>query len=249
MNKTYGLIGNPLLHSFSKRYFDAKFENEQVKDISYQLFPLLALEEFKPLLQKRNDLWGLNVTIPYKEKIVKYVNKVNAIAYQIGAVNTIKIVRDNHQCITYGYNTDVIGFEYIFNKYNRFTHSSALILGTGGVAKAVAYVLKQKGISYRFVSRQNNENTLTYNQLNEEIIKQSSLLINCTPIGMFPEIDNFPAIPYQAITCNHIVIDLIYNPSETLFLQKAKIRGAVVENGYEMFCCQAEASWKIWNEK
>ncbi len=249
MHKEYGIIGKSLVHSFSQQYFQTKFEKEHVKEASYQLFPLQSLNEFRALIDNNKTLFGLNVTIPYKESIVKYLDNVDDVAQEVGAVNTIKIIRENNQCITMGYNTDVIGFESIINNYSISSFRSALILGTGGAAKAVAYVLKKNGISYRFISRQIKENSLTFKQLNEEIVKQSSLIIHCTPIGMFPAVDDFPDIPYHALTPKHIVIDLIYNPSETIFLKKAKMQGASIENGYAMLCCQAEASWNIWNTK
>lgn len=216
--------------------------------MSYELFPLDSIGKLPLLIQENPNLFGLNVTIPYKESVIKYVDFLDDTAKSIGAVNVLKILREKTKHIIYGYNTDAAGFHSVLNKYNLEVHTSALILGTGGAAKAVAYVLKSLQINYQFVSRQATENALVYCQLNEKMIRENTLIINCTPLGMFPLTDTFPNIPYQEIGNTHLLIDLVYNPSETLFLQKGKQQGARIENGYEMLCYQAAASWQIWEE-
>ncbi|NLJ82014.1 MAG: shikimate dehydrogenase [Bacteroidales bacterium] len=246
--KQYGLIGKQLSHSFSKLYFDKKIKEECIQDVSYHLFPMDSLEEFHAFIQKNKNIQGLNVTIPYKTEIIKYLDKIDAVAKKINAVNVIQILRKKNTYVCYGYNTDAIGFENVLKKYDASFLKSAIVLGTGGAAKAVAYVLQQRNIPFRFVSRQpTNNNSLSYCSLNQDMIFKTTLIINCTPLGMYPSIDTFPEIPYHAINNQHLLIDLVYNPIETLFLKKGKTQGATIENGYQMLCFQAEAAWKIWN--
>lgn len=247
MIKQYGLIGKQLSHSFSKLYFDKKIKEACIKNVSYHLLPMDSLEDFHPLIKSNTRLQGLNVTIPYKIEIIKYLDKIDTVAKEINAVNVIQIHRNKHTYTCYGYNTDVIGFEYILRKYDVSFFKSAIVLGTGGAAKAVAYVLKKRNIPFRFVSRQNTADNLTFHSLNETLIFDTTLIINCTPLGMFPLVDTFPDIPYHALSSQHLLIDLVYNPAETLFLKKGKNQGATIENGYQMLCFQAEAAWKIWN--
>ncbi len=247
MTKLYGIIGKSLSHSFSKKYFQQKFEKENRKDVSYEIFPLDNIHQFPLLLHQHPLITGLNVTIPYKEDIIEFVNVLDVNAEKIGAVNVLKILRNDTTYTVYGYNTDSIGFDYLLKKHILPFDTQALILGTGGAAKAVAFVLNSMQIPFQLVSRQEQANTLLYEQITDTIVRQHHLIINCTPLGMFPLVDNVPPIPYKAISHKHLLIDLVYNPSETLFLKKGKEQGATTENGYAMFCIQAEASWKIWN--
>ena len=254
----FGLIGYPLEHSFSKAFFEQKFAMEKIENVSYKNYPIENINLLPALLKKETDLCGFNVTIPYKEAILPFLDKTSDIAKEIGAVNVVKIDSDKKgiRFLT-GYNTDVFGFEKallaktlgtsVSSLWFSAKQKSALILGTGGAAQAVAYVLKKLVIDYQFVSRQSNNNTLTYENLDKQIIENNLLIINTTPLGMFPNTDTCPPIPYQGIGTKHFLFDLVYNPEETLFLKKGKERGACVQNGYEMLCYQAEAAWKIWN--
>lgn len=241
--KRYGLIGFPLGHSFSKKYFTDKFQREGITDSVYETFPLSNIEELPPLLARYPDLAGLNVTIPYKEKVIGYLHEQSKVVSKTRACNCIQIKNGK----LYGHNTDVIGFQQ--SLLESFSHlpSRALILGTGGASKSVEYVLKQLKIAYVLVSRKPTTNNLSYEQLTPGIIRQSELIINTTPLGMFPMVVEAPPIPYEAIGASHCLFDLIYNPERTLFLQKGAERGATVQNGSDMLKIQAEESWKIWN--
>lgn len=238
----YGIIGYPLSHSFSKIYFTEKFSKEHFS-ATYDTFPTKTIEEFPALLQSHPDLKGLSVTIPHKKAVMQYLDVVDDAALQIGAVNSIAI---KHGVKT-GYNTDVIGFENSLKPLLQPQHTQALILGTGGAALAVAWVLKKLGIPFKFVSRNPSENAITYSDLTDEIINTHKLIINATPLGMSPNVAACPPIPYNAIANQHLLYDLIYNPEKTLFLQKGAAQGATIKNGYEMLILQAEASWKLWN--
>lgn len=240
---TYGLIGKKLTHSFSPNYFKEKFERENIKHSEYLAFELSEIKDFKNLLKKHENLKGLNVTIPYKEAIVPFLDKLSPEAKAIGAVNTIQF-KNKHLI---GHNTDVVGFEQSLEPLLQNHHTSALILGTGGAAKAVKFVLGKFNISFKLVSRNSGLNIFTYNDLNEEIIKENTLIINTTPIGMHPLENDIPSIPFDALSEKHLVYDLIYNPQKTLLLQKAEKRKACIKNGFEMLQLQAEASWQIWN--
>lgn len=237
----YGLIGYPLSHSFSPDYFAKKFELLNIKDSSYQSFPIPNIEELSKLLTDNNSIKGLNVTIPYKTSVMDYLDKVDLAAKEIGAVNTIKI--DNNKRLI-GYNTDVYGFERSLTPLLT-KPIKALVLGTGGAAKAVTYVLKKLNIEFILISR-NNSKGITYNNLSEEIISSHLLIINTTPIGMYPNDDSKPDIPYHLLTNDHILYDLVYNPEETLFLKAGKEKGATIKNGLEMLHLQADKSWDIW---
>jgi len=239
----YGIIGYPLLTTFSPGYFQEKFRQSGI-DETYQKFPLEKIEDLKALMKQQPGLKGLNVTIPYKEAVMPFLDALDDTAKQIGAVNTIKI---NNGKLT-GYNTDVIGFYNSLKPLLQRQHEQALILGTGGASKAVAYALRELNIPFQFVSRNKKEGQLTYSDLDDGIIEAHKLIINTTPLGMKPDESTFPLIPYTAITGAHLLYDLIYAPPETLFLQKGKDRGAGIKNGYEMLTGQAEAAWKIWNE-
>ncbi len=242
-NKIYGLIGKNINYSFSKNFFNNKFENEKI-DAIYINFDIKKIEEFKTIVTE-NNISGLNITIPYKESIINQLDYVDPTAKKIGAVNTIKF----HNNILSGYNTDYLGF-YTSIKNIVNSNTKALILGTGGASKAIAYTLKILKIKYLFVSRsKKNKNYINYNEISKEIINKHNLIINCTPLGTFPEINQIPQIPISLITKRHIVYDLIYNPSKSLLLKKSEENGATIINGYQMLENQAMESWKIWNSK
>lgn len=238
----FGLIGHPLGHSFSKTYFSEKFDREGI-DACYENFNLDNLEALRALLRQHPDLCGFNVTIPYKEAILPYLDLLDPVAAEIGAVNTVKVMTDGR---LKGYNTDVIGIEAslqdVLAKKN-------LVLGTGGASKAVQYVLRMHGLPYHLVSRSSERGSFTYDQLTLEIIQEHRLIINATPVGMAPFVDEAPMIPYEALTPEHVLFDLIYNPEETLFLKHGRENGAQTVNGLEMLHAQADASWEIWNKK
>lgn len=241
--KTYGLLGKKLSHSFSKKYFTEKFAVEKIENSLYENFELNDVGEFTKLIASNKNISGLNVTIPYKETIIPFLDSLTEDAQKIGAVNTIQFLNGK----TIGHNTDVIGFEKSLLPLLKNHHQNALILGTGGAAKAVQFVLEKLNISFKYVSRKKANNQLIYTDLNEEIIEKHTLIINTTPLGMFPKIDELPQLPYQFISEKHLVYDLIYNPLESAFLKKAKAQGAVVKNGLEMLQLQAEESWNVWN--
>ena len=242
-NKIYGLIGKNINYSFSKNFFNNKFENEKI-NAAYINFYIKKIEEFKTIVTE-NNISGLNITIPYKESIINQLDYVDPTAKEIGAVNTIKF----HNNILSGYNTDYLGF-YTSIKNIVNSNTKALILGTGGASKAIAYTLKILKIKYLFVSRsKKNKNYINYNEISKEIINEHNLIINCTPLGTFPEINQIPQIPISLITKRHIVYDLIYNPSKSLLLKKSEENGATIINGYQMLENQAMESWKIWNSK
>ena len=238
----FGLIGFPLSHSFSKRYFTDKFSREGISDCKYELFPLENISAFPALWEKNPELKGVNVTIPYKEKVITYLTDSSDVVLKTGACNCIKKTGDK---LT-GYNTDVIGFENVLLKNLHHRHNAALILGTGGAAKAVQYVLEKNGISYLHVSRNPGKGMISYESVDEGVIGKHLLIINTTPQGMFPLADAAPEIPYGYITPDHFLFDLIYNPAKTVFLKKGEKQGAFIQNGEEMLVIQAEESWKIW---
>lgn len=247
MNKRFkfGLIGKNISYSFSPKYFAEKFAQLGLKDLKYFNFDIPEIEEFPFLLYHREEEFkGLNVTIPYKESIMRYLNEIDEDAKQIGAVNTIKVTDDNRLI---GYNTDYYGFQKSIEPLLKEHHKKALILGTGGASKAIAFALKKMGIEYKFVSRSVSEGNYLYSMLNKEIIEEYTVIINSSPIGTHPNINESPNIPYQFITDKHLLYDLIYNPSETKFLREGSKQGATIKNGYEMLGLQAEKSWEIWN--
>lgn len=245
MEKIFGLIGSAVSHSFSKSYFDEKFFREGLRDHRYELFPLENIDKITDLLKKTKGLSGLNVTIPYKEQILKYLDEIDSAAMQIGAVNVVKIEGGK----TKGFNTDADAFfetiEKWFPKNQKFT---ALILGTGGSSKAVKQGLNKLNIQFKTVSRDSSKGNFTYDDLNKNasIISNTPILINTTPLGMFPDTNSMPPIPYEKLSKEHYVYDLIYNPARSKFLQKAEMRGATIKNGLEMLHIQAEKSWEIW---
>lgn len=249
--RVFGLIGYPLLHSFSKKYFIEKFENEKIQEVKYKNFSINSINLFKDILETEIDISGFNVTAPYKEQIIPYLDELDEVAKEIGAVNCIKIERqENNKKKLIGYNTDYYGFAESLKKHINSNIKQALIFGTGGAAKAVAYGLKTLNIEYTFVTSKKeklNSNTISYDTLNLGIINKNLLLINATPLGIFPNINEKPNIPYNCITKEHFLFDLIYNPEETLFLKEGKNKGATIINGYEMLKFQAEKAWDIFN--
>jgi shikimate dehydrogenase len=242
--RRYGLLGYPLTHSFSQQYFTEKFEREGIADCSYSNFPLPDIDGLRGILSDA-ALCGLNVTIPYKEKVIPFLHDRSPVVSEIGACNCIKIEGSR---LT-GYNTDVIGFEQSLVRKLGDHHRQALVLGTGGAAKAVEYVLRKLGIGYRLVTRRPRPDTgdMGYEEVDARLLDAFTLIVNTTPLGMHPKVSDCPPLPYEALTSRHYLFDLIYNPSRTLFLQRGEERGAVVENGYEMLILQAEESWRIWN--
>ena len=243
----YGLIGYPLGHSFSISYFNEKFENEDI-DAVYENFEIPRIEDLKEIVDSNPELKGLNVTIPYKEQVLKYLKSISPEAKAIGAVNVIRIEHKGNKSILRGYNSDVIGFTKSIAPILNTFHKKALILGTGGAAKAVQYGLQSLGLDTMYVSRTKKRHALTYEEITPEIIQAYNVIVNCTPLGMYPHIDEYPKLPYEAMDNHHLLYDLLYNPDETLFLKKGKAQGATVKNGLEMLLLQAFASWEIWNE-
>ena len=246
MEKVFGLIGGAVSHSFSKSYFDEKFFREGLRDYHYELFPLKNITDLEPLLKDTKGLTGLNVTIPYKEQVIQYLDEVDSFAKKIGAVNVIKIKDGKLK----GYNTDSEAFYETIEKWvPKDKKMKALILGTGGSSKAVQEALKKLKIEFNLVSREAKKGILTYNYLdkNPKVVSESLLIINTTPLGMSPNTEATPDIDFEHIGPDHFVYDLIYNPARTLFLQKAEMRGATIKNGLEMLHIQAEKSWLIWN--
>lgn len=242
--RKFGLIGFPLGHSFSKKYFSDKFEKQGIENCSYELYPIEFADQLEDIISTEPQLEGLNVTIPHKETVIALLDELSDEARQIGAVNCIRIKNG----LKTGFNTDAFGFQQSIKPFLEPQHDRALILGTGGASKAVAYVLEKIGIPYLFVSRTGGaENVLRYDQLNEFVIRHHKLIVNTTPLGTYPNVDSFPEIPYEFITPDHFVVDLVYNPEKTVFMQKAADKGAMILNGYPMLQQQAEKSWEIWN--
>ncbi len=244
--RKFGLIGYPLGHSFSGKYFREKFHHESIEDCVYSNYEIPSISALSDIL-KDPELKGLNVTIPYKETVVQFLHKKDQVVEEIAACNCINILNGELA----GYNTDVIGFENSLKEKLIITDKRALILGTGGSSKAVAWVLKKTGIEYLLVSRNKSlhGSRITYEELNREILESHSLIINTTPVGMHPKTEVYPPIPYQWIGPGHYLFDLVYNPSKTLFLEKGELAGARTKNGADMLAIQAEASWDIWNKK
>ena len=246
MNKLFGLIGKNISYSFSKKYFSDKFEKEELIGNSYENFDLQAVTQFPKIIRENPNLKGLNVTIPYKEKIIPFLDKLNKKATKIGAVNCIKFTKKGK---LKGYNTDYYGFKKSIEPLLQPHHQKALILGTGGASKAVAFALEELGILHTFVSRSKKEDAMDYKYINATTFDNFQIIINCTPLGTHPNLEEFPPIPYDFFTEEHIAFDLIYNPEETEFLKRAKAKNAVTKNGYEMLVLQAEKGWKIWNKE
>ncbi|MBB6502240.1 shikimate dehydrogenase family protein [Pedobacter cryoconitis] len=245
--RTFGLIGYPLSHSFSKKFFTEKFEQEGIIAHRYELFPMEKVNALTELIAADHSLRGLNVTIPHKVNVMTFLDELDDAAQQIGAVNCIDIQQKNGKTWLKGYNTDAYGFEESIKPYLKNHHTHALILGDGGAAKAVKYVLDKLNITYLSVVRTAAGDGILYKDLTEELIMKHQVIINTTPLGTFPAVTEAPDLPYQWITDQHLAYDLVYNPEETEFLKRAKLQGAAVKNGFEMLQLQAERSWFIWN--
>ena len=243
--RQFGLLGKNISYSFSKDYFTDKFALGNLVDCTYENFDIQTIEEFSSIITNTPDLKGLNVTIPYKETIIPYLNKLSKTAAQIGAVNVIRFTKNGK---LKGYNSDYYGFMKSLEPLLQSHHKKALILGTGGAAKAVSFALDKLGILYTFVTREEKEGMIDYNRINATSFDNHQIIINCTPLGTLPNSKESPPIPYNYFTSSHIAFDLIYNPEESQFLKKAKKKGAVTKNGYEMLVFQAEKAWKIWNK-
>jgi shikimate dehydrogenase len=244
--KLLGLIGYPLDHSFSVPYFREKFRNQEITGYEYLNFPIKTVDELKTLITEHSDLAGLNVTIPYKQAVIPYLDHLDPLSREIGAVNTIRISRQKDRACLEGFNTDVYGFYHSLSPLLKGQVNRALILGTGGASMAVAYALKLMKIDYLFVSRKPLKGMLGYNDLCQTIIKNHNIIINTTPAGTWPDISEFPDIPYDLLSNHHILFDLVYNPPETKFMELGKRKGAMVMNGFKMLTLQAERSWEIW---
>jgi shikimate dehydrogenase len=249
INRLFGLIGYPLSHSFSQNYFRKKFETEQIQGVDYLNFPLNQIEELQNVIENNPLLNGFNVTIPYKETILQFLNEIDSDAEQIGAVNTVKIIHTSKGKILKGYNTDFYGFNTSLKKLMKGDEKKALVLGYGGAAKAVLYVLKKLGIDVNIASRSNLpiRGSMLYGQINQKLLNEIDIIVNTTPVGMWPGVDKYPDIHYPWIRSNTVAYDLIYNPEKTMFLKLCEKNGAIVKNGLEMLILQAEKAWEIFN--
>lgn len=257
--KKFGLIGYPLSHSFSKKYFTEKFEKEGLADCEYDLFPLQNISDIEELIRDNPDLCGLNVTIPHKIGVMYYLDKVHPDAKEIDAVNCIKIIKSKpvesfftgelsaFKVRLEGFNTDAYGFEASLKPLLMKHHNRALVLGSGGASRAVTFVLKKLGIDFKIVSRKKARKQITYSELNKSILDDYPLIINTTPLGQAPDTSACADIPYEYLTSKHLLYDLVYNPAETEFLKRGKAAGATIKNGEEMLHLQAEKGWEIWN--
>jgi shikimate dehydrogenase len=243
--RQFGLIGFPLSHSFSKGYFSNYFSTEKILDAQYENYPIESIDTFKSLWENNPSLLGLNVTIPYKKQVIPFLQHPSSVVQSIKACNCIRL----YDGALYGYNTDVIGFEKSLLPSLKPHHQKALIFGTGGAAAAVAWVLQKLGIAYQLVSRTASEGCIAYESLSPEVIEAHTLLIQTSPVGMYPNVDEAPNLPYEAITSKHHLYDLVYNPAETKFLALGAVQGATTQNGLEMLHLQADASWEIWNSE
>ncbi len=247
--KKYGLIGYPLTHSFSKRFFTEKFATEKIES-TYDNFEIDTIQKFPHIITNNPEVIGLNVTIPYKEQVIPFLDDLNDSAREIGAVNTVKITRSASGVHLKGFNTDTFGFENSLKPLLKEYHKKALILGTGGASKALKYVLTKLDIEFISASIEDlKDNEIRYEEIDEKMMKERLLIINATPLGTYPKTETFPAIPYEFITDKHLLFDLVYNPEVTQFMAKGKARGATVKNGYEMLLGQALKSYEIWNSK
>lgn len=244
----YGLIGYPLGHSFSVTYFNEKFENENI-DACYINYEIPTIEELPEILASNPELKGLNVTIPYKQKVINYLDDLSPEARAIGAVNVIRVTHKGNKFLLKGFNSDVIGFTRSIEPMLEKCHKKALILGTGGASKAVNFGLKSLGLDTIFVSRTRKPGCITYEDVTPEMVKEYNVIVNCTPLGMYPNVDSCPNLPYEAMDSHTILYDLLYNPDETLFMKRGAEFGANTKNGLEMLLLQAFASWEFWNGK
>jgi shikimate dehydrogenase len=241
--RQYGLIGFPLGHSFSQKYFSEKFLQEHIKNAEFLNFSLPKVEDVENIFKDHPQLKGLAITIPYKKSIIKYLDETDDVVKKISACNCIKITKEKKA----GFNTDIIGFEKSFIKHLKPYHKKALILGTGGASVAVEFVLNKLGIAYLIVSRQPYGKAISYADVTNEILNEYSIIINCTPLGTYPDVQQAPLLPYNLLNASHYLFDLVYNPQLTKFLAYGKQAGCTIQNGYEMLVLQAEENWKIWN--
>lgn len=248
VNRLYGLIGYPLGHSWSKDYFERKFSDEHIHDAAYALFPLKNISEIPEVIESNTDLAGFNVTVPHKIDIIPFLHRLHPLAQQTGAVNTVKIDRSRDKFTLHGYNTDVFGFETSVKPLLKHHHTHAIILGTGGAARAAAWVLNKLFINCVCISRNPQmKSQLAYSDIDKDLLTQYKLIVNATRLGMFPDVDSIPPLPYQYLTPDHLLFDMVYNPEETRFLAGGRKYGATVKNGLEMLQLQAEKAWEIWN--
>lgn len=245
--KKLGLLGFPLGHSFSKKYYLDKFERENIRHVAYELYPFENVDDFRSVYEGDPTFQGFNVTIPHKQAIAQLVDELSPAAKEMEAVNCVTIHREGDVIKLKGYNTDAYGFAHSLTPILSDKHRQALVLGNGGAAQAVFYTLKNLGIPFRVVSRSREKGDLLYEEVTDEVIRHHQLIINCSPVGSFPDTEEVPNIPYDAIASDHLLYDLIYNPEETLFLRHGRERGAQIKNGYEMLVLQAERNWEIWN--
>jgi shikimate dehydrogenase len=245
--RKFGLIGYPLGHSFSRKYFSDKFLREDITDCSYENYPLQEIDLFRELISNESDLAGLNVTIPYKSDIIDYLDGISHEASEIGAVNVIKFKRSKGSLVLYGYNSDVTGIRDTLYPYKTPSLQNAIVLGTGGSSKAVCFVLEKLGINIIRVSRNRREGIISYADLTPALIETSGLIVNTTPLGMYPDIEQYPDLDYSLLTSKHILFDLVYNPEITSFLRKGSEKGCTVISGLKMLHSQAEKAWEIWN--
>ena len=248
MIRRFGLIGYPLGHYFSPDYFARKFKQDKISDCVYDTFEIQSINELNHVLQKHQDIQGLNVTIPYKEAVIPYLNELSEEAKLIGAVNTIQFIKEAKGLKKIGHNTDVQGFRDSLSDLIGSARPAALVLGSGGSSKAVCYVLREMGIAFHIVSRSGSEKTISYGSLTAKTIQKHSLIINTTPLGMHPKVDTKPLIPYKGLSSNHFLFDLVYHPEITAFMKEGNFAGAKTKNGFDMLMLQAEASWRIWNQ-
>lgn len=247
--KTYGLIGYRLGYSFSKGFFTEKFEKENLSEHEYVNFELDTIDEFPAIFKANDHIAGLNCTIPYKQQIMPFLDEIDAEAAEVGAINTVKIIHSSEGIKLKGFNTDIYGFENSLKPMLTGKHTKALILGTGGASKAIKHILTKLGLSFvsASIEEQLYENEIRYEQIDESLLRECLVVINATPLGTFPKVDNCANIPYEFIGSDHVLFDLVYNPEETLFMKKGKAQGAAVKNGLEMLHLQALKAWEIWN--
>ncbi|HEX2969225.1 MAG TPA: shikimate dehydrogenase [Bacteroidales bacterium] len=247
--RKYGLIGFPLGHSFSKKYFTEKFQSENIVDCSYENFPIKDIDQLPDLIENEPELVGFNVTVPHKSDVIKYLSYISPEAKEIGAVNVVKVHRNENSYSLSGFNSDVYGFTMSILPWLKSRSGNALILGTGGSSKAVSFALRKIGMNVTLVSRRNSPDGITYNDINSDITEKTDIIVNTTPLGMYPDIEGKPPINYDLLNSTHIIYDLVYNPELTAFLREGQERGCVVVNGLRMLHLQAEKAWEIWNDE
>lgn len=246
--KQYGLIGHPLGHSFSRSFFTEKFAQEGI-DAEYLNFDIDSIEQLPQLLEEHPQLCGFNVTIPYKQQVMQYLDELSDEAREIGAVNVVRVMRSSDNTVLKGFNSDIIGFMDSIRPLLKPHHRRALILGTGGASKAIRVGLERLGLEWRYVSRTARDGQFTYADITPEVLEEYTVIVNCSPLGMSPRIDSCPELPYRSLTSQHLLYDLVYNPEQTLFMRQGRRQGATVKNGLEMLHLQALASWKFWNSE